>query len=135
MFLARPYALNHNSVNDLKPRLNEGTFIFLSGRENLLPDTESILVFRELEGYTHVISTLDAKRLKISYDKAWSWITLDLHSSLSMVGLTAAFSSALSRESIPCNVVAGFHHDHLFVPYELADRALSILNKVSITSS
>jgi hypothetical protein len=43
------------------------------------------------------------------------------------VGLTAAVASALAGEGIPCNVVAAFHRDHIFVPSEAAERALAVL--------
>jgi len=36
-------------------------------------------------------------------------------------------SAALAASSIGCNVVAGAHHDHLFVPFDRAAEALAIL--------
>ncbi|MEM0935503.1 MAG: ACT domain-containing protein [Pseudomonadota bacterium] len=54
-------------------------------------------------------------------------ITLNVHSALDGVGLTAAVAEALASADIPCNVIAGFHHDHLFVPAGDADRAVAIL--------
>jgi len=54
-------------------------------------------------------------------------ITLDVASALDGVGLTAAAADALAARDIPCNVIAGLHHDHLFVPEAMADRALSAL--------
>ena len=53
-----------------------------------------------------------------------------MYSSLETVGLTAAFSKALTEEEISCNVVAAFHHDHLFVPFEQRDKALEILRRL-----
>jgi hypothetical protein len=47
------------------------------------------------------------------------------------VGLTAAVSGALAEAEIACNVVAGFHHDHLFVPWERRDEALAILQRLA----
>ncbi len=57
-----------------------------------------------------------------------SWITLRVHSALEAVGLTAAFSAALSREGISANVVAGYFHDHLFVPEDRRDDAMRVLS-------
>ena len=50
-----------------------------------------------------------------------------MNSALDGVGLTAAVSGALAAEAIPCNVVAAFHHDHIFVPSGMAERALAVL--------
>lgn len=54
-----------------------------------------------------------------------------MHSALDGVGLTAAFSSELAGAGISCNVVAGYHHDHLFVPEADAERALAVLRGLS----
>jgi hypothetical protein len=58
-------------------------------------------------------------------------ITLRVHSALDGVGLTAAFSSELAAAGISCNVVAGYHHDHIFVPDADADRAMAALHALS----
>jgi hypothetical protein len=47
------------------------------------------------------------------------------------VGLTAAFAAALAREGISCNVIAGLHHDHLFVPWDRRDDALRALEALA----
>lgn len=54
-------------------------------------------------------------------------ITLTVHSALDGVGLTAAVSGALAERGIACNVVAAFHHDHLFVPWDRRDEGLELL--------
>lgn len=51
------------------------------------------------------------------------------------MGLTAAVSRALADAGLSCNVVAGFHHDHLFVPYEDAEHAVEILRRLAQDSS
>jgi len=58
-------------------------------------------------------------------------ITLEVHSALEGVGLTAAVSTALADAGIACNVIAAFHHDHLFVPWERREEALGVLEKLS----
>lgn len=59
------------------------------------------------------------------------WLTLDVHSSLLAVGLTAAVSTALARAGIPANMISGFHHDHILVPEDRADEAVSCLRHLS----
>jgi hypothetical protein len=55
-------------------------------------------------------------------------IELTVRSALDGVGLTAAVASALAEAGIPCNVVAAFHHDHVFAPAAMAERALAVLH-------
>ena len=69
-----------------------------------------------------------ADALGVSYDYLAAWITLRVHSALDAVGLTAAVSTALAGAGISCNVIAGYHHDHLLVP---ADRAADALEALS----
>lgn len=84
-------------------------------------------VLHEPEGFT-VVATVEAARRHgwTSHFEA-CWLTVDLHSALHAVGLTAALSGALSRRGIACNVLAGYHHDHLLVPVAAADEALACL--------
>lgn len=56
-----------------------------------------------------------------------AWLTIDVHTSMAAVGLTAAMSAALGDEQIPCNILAGFHHDHLLVPVADVRRAIDCL--------
>ena len=58
-------------------------------------------------------------------------ITLTVHSSLEAVGLTAAVAGALAARSIAANVIAGARHDHVFVPSDRADEALTVLQQLS----
>jgi uncharacterized protein len=57
----------------------------------------------------------------------WARISLTVHSDLAAVGLTAAFAGALAAEGISCNVIAGVHHDHLFVQWDRRDDAMAAL--------
>ncbi|MBT2595582.1 N-acetyltransferase [Arthrobacter sp. ISL-72] len=90
---------------------------------------------REAEGLTVVLPRAEADQLDLRYDFVAAWITLQVHSSLEAVGLTAAVSAALTDARISCNVLAGFHHDHLLVPVADADRAMEILHELSAQSS
>jgi uncharacterized protein len=57
----------------------------------------------------------------------FAWLSLSVQSSLEAVGLTAAISTRLTELDIPCNVLAGYHHDHLLVPIERVDDAIAAL--------
>ena len=82
---------------------------------------------REAEGTTVVVAEAQAiaRGWPVTFRSAW--ITLRVHSDLAAVGLTAAFARALGDAGISCNVVAGVHHDHLFVPVARADDAMRAL--------
>ena len=61
----------------------------------------------------------------------WARISLTVHSDLAAVGLTAAFAGALGQEGISCNVIAGVHHDHLFVQWDRREDAMAALGGLS----
>ncbi|MEM8708230.1 MAG: ACT domain-containing protein [Actinomycetota bacterium] len=84
-------------------------------------------VLRESEGDTVVATVERAAAEGWSHDFEAAWLTLDVHSALEAVGLTAAFSAALGAVEIPCNVLAAFHHDHLLVPADRVDEAVAAL--------
>jgi hypothetical protein len=93
-------------------------------------DAEAIgaaAVIVEDEDTTLVLPQAEADHLGLSYDYVAAWITLEVYSALHAVGLTAAVSGALSDAGISCNVLAGFHHDHLLVPEDDLDEALRVL--------
>ena len=50
-----------------------------------------------------------------------------MQSALAAVGLTAAIATALAKVGISANVIAGYHHDHIFVPWSRRYEALAIL--------
>ncbi|OCT48968.1 hypothetical protein CLCR_05062 [Cladophialophora carrionii] len=54
-------------------------------------------------------------------------LTCDVHSSLSAVGFMAVLATRLAEWEISVNPVAGFYHDHLFVPVERAEEAVEVL--------
>ena len=116
----------------LSPRLNPGRFVFCSVPQPTVVQVAAALgSFREAEGTTLILAREEAERLGLTYDYLAAWITLEVHSSLAAVGLTAAFAKALAGEGISCNVIAGFHHDHLFVAEADAERALARLQRLA----
>ena len=119
-------------LQNMKPVLNSGEYVFATVKNfNNILRTDTLFEFKENEGITLVLEKNKADALKLSYQFISSWITLQIHSSLDAVGLTAAFSSVLTKHNISCNVVAGFYHDHIFVDTKDAQKAMEVLTNLS----
>lgn len=117
-------------IAGMAPVRRAGEYVFVSG--DLAEHADgALMIFREDEGLTLVLEHARAAELALAYDGIYACITLTVHSALDGVGLTAAVSGALSAAGIPCNMVAAFHHDHVFVPAERVDDALAILNELA----
>ena len=115
-------------IRNMEPELHEGTYVFASITNiESIPRTMTICEVKEKEGVTVVVSKEDAEQLGLPIDFIASWITLNIHSSLEAVGLTAAFATALGKNNISCNVIAGYYHDHIFVDQKDADKAMKVL--------
>jgi uncharacterized protein len=115
----------------MRPELNDGDYVFTTTGSGSVPsDVHPIVSVAEEEGRTLVLRKEDADRLGLPYDYVAGWITLRVHSSLHAVGLTAAVAAEVARAGLSCNVVAGFYHDHLFVPRDRAAQVLLLLNQM-----
>lgn len=89
----------------------------------------ALATFREDEGLSLIVPHEVALANEIEADP-YARITLQVHSALDGVGLTAGVSSALANAGIACNMVAALRHDHAFVPAEQASEALTILKRL-----
>lgn len=113
----------------MNPSLQPGVYVFVSVPEDFeFPASQDIVgAFREAEGLSLILTQEAADRKNLNYSGLFARITLEVHSSLEAVGLTAAVSTALAQAGISANVVAAYHHDHIFVPSHAAGKALEIL--------
>ncbi|WMI98713.1 ACT domain-containing protein [Pseudomonas chlororaphis subsp. aurantiaca] len=119
-------------LRSMSPQLNPGDYVFCSiADRTLLEGTDVLGSFREQEGLTVILERQQAERLGLGFDYVAAWITLNVHSALEAVGLTAAFASALGKAGISCNVIAGYYHDHLFVGKADAERAMHVLRQLA----
>ncbi|MEM1358234.1 MAG: ACT domain-containing protein [Bacteroidota bacterium] len=117
----------------MKPELQEGAYVFLTfppGVQPALP-TATVARIQEPEGLTAVVPLSWANANNYPYEFVAAWILLRIHSDLAAVGLTAVVSTALAKVGISCNVIAGFYHDHLFVPEAQAQKAMVALLRVT----
>ena len=120
-------------LREANPVLDPEVYVFVS-----LPasygdhaDWQPIASFTEEEGLTLVLRQDVADAQSLSYVGVFSRITLQVHSSLSAVGLTARFAERLAAVDVSANVFAGFYHDHIFVASADADRAMSALSMLA----
>ena len=121
-------------VASMSPVLMGGEYVFCTFQDAQYGDyldLEPIVTIKEAEGLTLVVPKYKADDKGLSYESVFKGITLSVHSSLDAVGLTAAFSSKLGEHGISANVIAGYHHDHIFVQKELADKAIEALNELA----
>ena len=118
----------------MQPVLQEGAYYFATLPEgSTLAAADIQASIREAEGLSVVVDEAAAQKHGLQNAFRAAWITLNVHSDLAAVGLTAAFSAALGRAGISCNVVAGHCHDHIFVPYEQAEAAMETLRGLQRT--
>lgn len=118
----------------MAPQLLMGEFVFTTGapeRGRLLDELAVFATVREPEGLTRVLLRETADAAGLAYPSTFRCITLRVHSSLEAVGLTAAIATRLTEHGISANVIAGFYHDHLFVPADRADEAQALLVSLS----
>lgn len=118
-------------LRSMEPVLNPGAYVFASLQPGQSVDAAHVMAsIREREGVSVVVAQDVAQRAGLEPLFVCAWITLNVHSDLQAVGLTAAFSDALGRAGISCNVVAGACHDHIFVPQPLAQTAMEALTRL-----
>jgi hypothetical protein len=119
-------------VRNLEIIEHPGSFVYMS-----VPDPDPALadqaaaVVREPEGVTYVVPAdapvLASPPTGSAQGPAMAWLTIAAHTSLEGVGLTARLAAALAERDVPCNVVAGFFHDHLLVPADRREAAIEVL--------
>ena len=105
----------------LEPRLYPDRYTFEEAGDAALGDAFALI--REDEGLIVIRAHPGGE---------WARISLQVHSSLSAVGLTAALSSALANAGISANVVAALRHDHIFVPWDRREEALRCLQSLAV---
>lgn len=121
----------------MTPRLRPDRYVFATVPEGAVGSgsassgvlASAVVTVAEDEGTTVVVPADAAEGLAAEYPCAW--ITLEVRSSLAAVGFLAAVCSRLAEAGISVNPVSGFHHDHLFVPWEHRHGALGELERLA----
>src|SRR5260221_8130322 len=101
----------------MMPALTQEEFVYCTTNDAGLAARIGASVFgwiREDEGITLILTRGAAKSFGLDDGMPMRRIVLQVFSALDGVGLTAAVATTLAAEDIPCNMVAGYHHDHVF---------------------
>lgn len=93
---------------------------------NLRESRGIAMLFQEEEGLTVITKANE----DTPDDNRWAWLELSVFSDLQAVGFLARVAAALSEAGIPCNAVAAYHHDHIFVPISRAEHAISAIESL-----
>lgn len=121
-------------IKQLSPKLDSITYVYCTvpkAKYGELEHLKPIVSIAELEGLTLVIPLEQAKAEGLDYYRIFRRITLEGHSSLEALGLTSVVTSLLAERGITTNVIAGFYHDHIFVPSDRTDEALKALKELA----
>lgn len=121
-------------LSSMEPELLEQDYVFVTFPDGNYGDGGHLMpigAFQEKEGLTLIIPKQAALSNNIKVDTVLKCISLKVHSSLEAVGLTAAISKVLAANNISANVVAGFFHDHVFIPAGDAEKAMAALNQMT----
>lgn len=117
------------SLSVLDPQLG-GVYVFVS-TDSVPPGLEPFAVVREAEGLTLIVPMEQAFQYGFADQQPFSRITIGAVTSLDAVGITATVAQTIASRDIPCNVVAGYYHDHLFVPREDAQEVMALLRQLA----
>lgn len=125
--------LNLNTLlANMEPIMDDTEYVFVSFPEGEYGDGSHLnpmAMFMEKEGMTMIISKHAADHNNMAYESTFRCISLQVHSSLEAVGLTAAISKTLAEMDISANVVAAYYHDHVFVPTPNSEAAFTALSQ------
>lgn len=119
-------------LRSLEAELVDGVFVFATVAPDVVPaGIAPRMMFKEAEGVTLILRQDEADAQGIAYEFPCRMITLNVHSALEAVGFIAHIATELARRGMGVNPVAGFYHDHLFVPQDRAEDAMAILAQIA----
>ncbi|MBD3665481.1 ACT domain-containing protein [Sulfitobacter aestuariivivens] len=119
-------------LRGLSADLVEGVFVFATLSQAEVPlGLAPRMMFQESEGITLILLKEQAEVHGLAYEFPCRMITLNVHSALAAVGFIARISTALADAGMGVNPVAGFYHDHLFVPEGREGDAMRVLENIA----
>ncbi len=115
-------------LNSLQVSCDEVEYGFATVKQGEAISSNDVLcTFREDEGLTVIASKDYLAAKEFAFEGVYAKLTVEVHTSLELVGLTAVLAKALADNGISANVVAAYYHDHVFVQYDVRQKATEIL--------
>ena len=121
-------------IANMQPVAEQKDYVFLCVSEHDYQSAHKlrpVVTVQEAEGWTIIVPKDIAEQSGHQYQAVYQRITLNVHSSLEAVGLTAAFASQLASHGLSANVVAGYYHDHIFIEKDKVVDALQSLQALT----
>ena len=119
-------------LREMRAELAPGVYVFATLPAAAVPaGLDARLRFEEAEGVTLILRREEAEARGIEGVFACRMITLTVHSALEAVGFIAHVATRLAAAGMGVNPVAGFYHDHLFVPEDRAEEAMAVLRGIA----
>lgn len=118
-------------LQGMEPLLHPEPWGFALVDEGTVLAAQEFALIREAEGLTLIAPRDRLVARGCTMGAPMARISLTIHSSLEAVGLTAAIAATLAEQGISANVVAGYHHDHVFLPWDRRDEALERLRALA----
>ena len=119
------------TLNSIKVICDEIEYGFVSLKDESIIDRNKVLATFQENGRLAVIAPLSyLNDIGVESEGPYAKLTIDIHTSLELVGLTAVTATKLAVHGISANVVAAFYHDHVFVQYNLKDKAQELLESL-----
>ena len=115
----------------LAPRLDLEPYVFVGGLDAIPSGITPLATFREAEGLSLVVLESAWRPTGRPASAPHARLTMMVHSSLEAVGMTAAIAAALTDAGISANVVAAYHHDHIFVPWDRRHEAMEAIRALA----
>ncbi|MEM9350423.1 MAG: ACT domain-containing protein [Pseudomonadota bacterium] len=116
----------------MEPSLNEGRYAFVrAGTFEEAARHKPLMLFQEAEAVTMILLFDEADAAGLEPEFPCCWITLNVHSSLEAIGFLARIVPRLAALGMGVNPVAGYYHDHLFLPYDRAEDAMKELKAIA----
>lgn len=118
-------------LNSMQLSCDEIEYGFATTAKSTGFSTADVLgTFQESEGLTILATKQYLEENGLSYEGPFAKLTVEVHTSLELVGLTAVLASELAEKGISANVFAAYYHDHIFVQYEARKEAITTLSAI-----